>query len=171
MTSAFLFALGLCLVSVLVTGDEEPCCPFGWTKFGSRCFNFNYNAKTWDDAERTCISLGGNLASVYSLEELNLLKAWMNRVTSLYTQTWIGGHDAVKEGVWLWSDGSSFNFTRWANGQPNNSGDEDCVEISWRGMKLLYLDSLISVCQEAEGEKTYFPFIHLFCLLKELNNI
>ncbi|XP_029912171.1 galactose-specific lectin nattectin-like [Myripristis murdjan] len=141
MTSAFLFALGLCLASVLVTGgwlaflvflNEEPCCPFGWTKFGSRCFNFNYNSKIWADAERTCISFGGNLASVHSLEELNLLKAWMNRVTSHLAQTWIGGHDAVKEGVWLWSDGSSLNFTQWAHGQPNNSGDEDCVEILWR---------------------------------------
>ncbi|KAF1383042.1 hypothetical protein PFLUV_G00150160 [Perca fluviatilis] len=35
-------------------------------QFGSRCFSFNIQGKSWIDAENFCNSDGGNLASVHS---------------------------------------------------------------------------------------------------------
>ena len=46
---------------------------------------------------------------------------------------WIGLNDRAKEGTWLWSDGThidedKFTYTNWNGNEPNNQGDEDCIE-------------------------------------------
>ena len=45
---------------------------------------------------------------------------------------WIGGSDKNSEGLWRWSDGSTWGFTNWGmlNGkqQPNNQGGQNCIE-------------------------------------------
>ena len=44
---------------------------------------------------------------------------------------WIGIHDPT-EGTFVYaSNGSPVEYTNWGEGQPNNSGDEDCVEIGY----------------------------------------
>ncbi|XP_072326957.1 C-type lectin lectoxin-Enh6-like [Scyliorhinus torazame] len=48
-------------------------------------------------------------------------------------RTWIGLHDFFKEGTFLWTDGSSIDFTKWNLGEPNNNlGNEDCAHFGWR---------------------------------------
>ncbi|XP_035512194.1 galactose-specific lectin nattectin-like [Morone saxatilis] len=46
---------------------------------------------------------------------------------------YVGASDQVKEGVWLWSDGSKFVFNGWAKGQPDNTGGEGCMDINYSG--------------------------------------
>ena len=42
----------------------------------------------------------------------------------------IGLTDLVDEGQFCWeSDLTSLNYTNWLIGEPDNLGDEDCVEI------------------------------------------
>ncbi|KAK3234778.1 hypothetical protein CYMTET_54975 [Cymbomonas tetramitiformis] len=44
--------------------------------------------------------------------------------------TWIGGHDLSSEGRWEWSDGTSWDYSRWGGGEPNDCcGGEDCLEL------------------------------------------
>ena len=44
---------------------------------------------------------------------------------------WIGIHDPT-EGTFVYaSNESPVEYTNWGEGQPNNSGDEDCVEIGY----------------------------------------
>ncbi|XP_028447517.1 galactose-specific lectin nattectin-like [Perca flavescens] len=108
-------------------------CPPGWTPFGSRCFSFYFHAKRWIDAEHFCKSTGGNLASVYSAEEYDFLKTYINQVTGENRRTWIGGFDSVKEGLWMWSDGSIFDYKSWGRGQPDNiDGVEHCLEMNYQ---------------------------------------
>ncbi|XP_078144186.1 galactose-specific lectin nattectin-like [Centroberyx gerrardi] len=145
MASVFHFLMLLCLTSGLVMGHTETHpfltrlahnvrqCPDGWTHHGSRCFSFYHSEKTWLDAELTCISQGANLASVHSAAEHNFLRGLINRVTGSYKRTFIGGFDAMKEGVWQWSDGSKFDSTHWNKGEPNNLKVENCVEMNFRG--------------------------------------
>ncbi|XP_035859902.1 galactose-specific lectin nattectin-like isoform X1 [Sander lucioperca] len=133
MASVFPFALLLCLSSGLLAAYGAPSCPPYWTQFGSRCFAFYIQTKTWIDAETFCQTTGGNLASIHSDTEHAFLKAFIFQVTGTQRTSWIGGTDAVKEGTWLWSDGSKFNYKCWNAGEPNNLRGENCLAMNWGG--------------------------------------
>ncbi|XP_053174060.1 galactose-specific lectin nattectin-like [Scomber japonicus] len=108
-------------------------CPSGWTQFERHCYIFYNVEKDWADAERICSSLSGNLVSIHTKDEYKFLREMIYRATNSHKTTWVGGYDAVKEGVWFWSDGSKFDFTDWGKGEPNNRGGEGCMEINLRG--------------------------------------
>ncbi|XP_028447514.1 galactose-specific lectin nattectin isoform X2 [Perca flavescens] len=139
MASGFPFALLLCLSIGLLApscyGQTCPgSCPPGWTQFGSRCFSFNFQGKSWTDAENFCKSDGGNLASVHSEEEQLFLRDFIKKVTGEAKWAWIGGFDSVQEGLWMWSDGSIFDYKSWASGQPDNAdGIEHCLHMNFQG--------------------------------------
>ncbi|KAF3860818.1 hypothetical protein F7725_001073 [Dissostichus mawsoni] len=64
--------------------------------------------------------------------EYNQIRQLVRKATGRNRNVWVGGHDAVQEGVWLWSDGSKFSFGSWYNGEPNNHGKkEHCMEINY----------------------------------------
>ncbi|XP_031150884.1 galactose-specific lectin nattectin-like isoform X6 [Sander lucioperca] len=138
MASGFQFALLLCLSIGLLAPScygQNSCpgsCPPGWTQFGSRCFSFNFQGKSWVDAENFCKSDGGNLASVHSEEEHVFLRTFINQVTGENITSWIGGSDSVQEGEWMWSDGSTFDYKHWDKGQPDNKGGvENCLQMNY----------------------------------------
>ncbi|XP_044206534.1 galactose-specific lectin nattectin-like [Thunnus albacares] len=112
-----------------------PGCPPDWTRLGSRCFIFRNTAKVFGDAESVCISLGGNLASIHSAEEKSFIRELINKGSGSYLRSWIGAHDGVKEGMWMWTDGSRFDYQDWHSGEPNNRRVENCAEINWQGEK------------------------------------
>ncbi|XP_054462558.1 type-2 ice-structuring protein-like [Anoplopoma fimbria] len=106
-------------------------CPPGWSKYGSRCFIFINRAMPWVNAEKYCTGNGGNLASVHNRGEYQFIQEVVRGGTGRFPQAWIGGNDAVKNYVWLWSDGSGFHFQDWAIAQPdNNQNNEKCVAMN-----------------------------------------
>nr|XP_024662267.1 type-2 ice-structuring protein [Maylandia zebra] len=125
--------------SVICGGSQAnlqcaPSCPAGWTRFGGRCFIFNSSMKTWTDAECSCQTLGGNLASYHSTAEYTFIRELTRTAAGSYLTAWVGGNDRENETVWKWSDGSQFDFTNWGNGEPDNSGGgQDCMEINFNG--------------------------------------
>ncbi|XP_032364404.1 galactose-specific lectin nattectin isoform X1 [Etheostoma spectabile] len=129
MTSVFLISVCLCLSSGLLAAYGAPPCPPDWTQFGSRCFSYNIQPKTWIDAETFCQTAGGNLASIHSAEEHKFIRDYINQVSITNSHSWIGGFDAVREGTWLWSDGSKFDFTYFNAGDPNGGAWENCLLI------------------------------------------
>ncbi|XP_053174061.1 galactose-specific lectin nattectin-like [Scomber japonicus] len=135
-----LFIAGTVTQSATDNSDEQVSgcpsgCPSGWTQFGSRCFVFYRRTRAWTDAEHFCISIGGNLASIHSADENAFLSDLVLRVSGHRHHTWIGGYDAVKEGTWLWSDGSKFSYFRWYVREPNNlGGKEHCIEMNFGGL-------------------------------------
>ncbi|KAA8577394.1 hypothetical protein FQN60_016752 [Etheostoma spectabile] len=76
-----------------------------------------------------CQTAGGNLASIHSAEEHKFIRDYINQVSITNTFSWIGGHDAVRDGTWLWSDGSKFDFTYFNAGDPNGYTGENCLAI------------------------------------------
>ena len=43
---------------------------------------------------------------------------------------WIGGRrDPGNPDKWFWSDGTPWDYTNWAPGEPNDLGGEDCAEF------------------------------------------
>ncbi|XP_039460668.1 L-rhamnose-binding lectin CSL1-like isoform X3 [Oreochromis aureus] len=104
-------------------------CPPGWTWFGGRCFIFNSSQKNWTDAESSCETLGGHLASFHNTAEYTFIRELTHTAAGSYKEAWVGGRK--NETVWMWSDGSQFDFINWASGEPNNyGGGEDCMEIN-----------------------------------------
>ncbi|KAM7410989.1 hypothetical protein PAMA_021115 [Pampus argenteus] len=86
----------------------------------------------WAGADFTCVDLGGNLASIRNADDYAILREVVNKATGEDKASWIGGYDAVKEGSWTWSDGSAFEFTGWAKGEPNNYlYAEHCMEMNF----------------------------------------
>jgi cysteine-rich repeat protein len=82
-----------------------------------------FPARTWAAAADDCVTLGGHLASIPDLATDQLLAPLAP------SSAWIGLTDAAIEGTWVWNDGTPFAFTNWNSGEPNNSGNEDCVHL------------------------------------------
>ncbi|CDQ71811.1 unnamed protein product [Oncorhynchus mykiss] len=125
---------------VASAADKKSPCPTDWFQFNSRCFMFVQTARTWPEAERHCMFLGANLASVHSSEESQFLQALVLIKTGDFPLTWIGGYDAVqanveKDRLWFWSDGSKFDHQNWAKDEPNNyyGAREPCVQMNFGG--------------------------------------
>uniref|UniRef100_A0A3Q2TR54 Galactose-specific lectin nattectin n=1 Tax=Fundulus heteroclitus TaxID=8078 RepID=A0A3Q2TR54_FUNHE len=163
MASGLVFTLLLCLSCALWTGADvslqifpfnwkqillplfcifitvPACrCPSGWSQYGQRCFLFVDSQTDWATAERTCIAYGANLASFHSSSEYMYLKSLVYTKKRSYAKTWVGGNDAAREGWWMWTDGSKFNYVSWGSGEPNNRGGrESCMEINRRGPHFL----------------------------------
>ncbi|XP_038854537.1 ladderlectin-like [Salvelinus namaycush] len=135
---------------VASAADKKSPCPIGWFQFKSRCFMFVETARTWPEAERHCMFLGenlasvqntvkylgANLASVHSSEESQFLQAVVLIKTGDFPLTWIGGYDAVQDRLWFWSDGSKFDHENWAKDEPNNNqgAREPCVQMNFGAM-------------------------------------
>ncbi|XP_014835682.1 PREDICTED: ladderlectin-like, partial [Poecilia mexicana] len=109
-------------------------CPPGWTKINGRCFRYVAIPMTWANAEKNCLSMGANLASVHNAYEYRRVQALIRAATCSCREAWLGGSDAQQERTWLWSDGSPMRYTNWCRGEPNNyKGSQHCLQMNWTG--------------------------------------
>ncbi|XP_068002470.1 macrophage mannose receptor 1-like [Melanerpes formicivorus] len=94
-------------------------CPETWLLFNNKCYKIfgtrEEGRLTWHSARRACIELGGNLASVHNEQVQAFFTLHLKDVTN---ETWIGLNDINKEGTYLWTDGSLFDYSHWAEGFP-----------------------------------------------------
>uniref|UniRef100_A0A3P8UDU9 C-type lectin domain-containing protein n=1 Tax=Cynoglossus semilaevis TaxID=244447 RepID=A0A3P8UDU9_CYNSE len=104
-------------------------CDNGYLLYRDFCYHFETETvKSWQDAEDHCTSEQGHLVSFHSEEELSFLTGIVqNSPTGI--SLWMGGHDAVNEGGWEWTDGSPFRYVRWAEGNPDDYFGEDCLSM------------------------------------------
>ncbi|XP_041858899.1 galactose-specific lectin nattectin-like [Melanotaenia boesemani] len=139
MASCLLFTLLFCSMFI---GANTQCasqacsytCPTGWTQHECYCYQFQGVERDWASAERFCIQLKGNLASIKNTATYTFLTNFIFSATGSHRVTWAGGNDAVKEGVWMWTDGSEYTFSGWNAGEPNNvNGGESCMEMNHGG--------------------------------------
>ena len=126
----------------------------GWTeevqisKGGSKVFTTHLEEKTWHEADSYCQSIGGNLVSVESEEELQ------NIDISSYSSSWIGGIYEEGRGNWSWSDGSPWLYSPWGSGFGRlddwRTGGRHCVYV-WHDKKFYDDDSCTTpksfICQ------------------------
>ncbi|XP_052509162.1 proteoglycan 3-like [Budorcas taxicolor] len=117
--------------------DEDVQCPKeeetvqlpGSPECKSCRYRMVWTLKTFTEARRVCRKCyRGNLASIHSLS----VNYHIHRlsVTTNQAQVWIGGQLWCRR--FIWTDGSSWNFTYWAAGQPT-FGRGCCVALCTRG--------------------------------------
>uniref|UniRef100_A0A8C8RLT3 Mannose receptor C-type 1 n=1 Tax=Pelusios castaneus TaxID=367368 RepID=A0A8C8RLT3_9SAUR len=142
------------------TTTSAPSCPDGWhsSVYTSSCFKHFQNGrnhmKTWFDARDFCRAIGGDLATVHSEEEQNVIKKLDK--TYPYTSLWMGINALEPDRGFTWSDGSPVNYENWADGEPNNyEGNEKCgvfdgyTDMQWND---LFCETLCDwICQIKKG--------------------
>ncbi|XP_054914836.1 lactose-binding lectin l-2-like [Poeciliopsis prolifica] len=125
----FLFLVGLALAAEPPSDGQElkllrGGCPMFWYSFKGRCYKYVASRMTWGEAEVHCLTEGGNLVSIHSLEEHNFVNNLIKNFDPTQDFTWIGLTDIHKEGTWMWSDGSKYDFSLWHPGEPSNDGGQ-----------------------------------------------
>ncbi|KAG7330527.1 hypothetical protein KOW79_006749 [Hemibagrus wyckioides] len=106
-------------------------CPYGWKKYGYRCFQYQATRLNWNSAEHHCQSLGGHLVSIHNEIEYQWVKAVIRAHDHKEKPAWIGLSDCQQKYRWVWSDGNPVTFTRWNPGEPNHWFGECCVHMSF----------------------------------------
>ncbi|XP_055999183.1 uncharacterized protein LOC125655051 [Ostrea edulis] len=97
-------------------------CPPDWVEFQSACYKYVQEPIDWSKAEDMCKNMGSHLAYIESRAEND----FVNDLTGS-DRVWLGGTDMHEEGKWVWSSGSSFNFSNFFSTKAINIAAEDCL--------------------------------------------
>ncbi|PCC71268.1 Putative metal-binding motif-containing protein [Nannocystis exedens] len=114
--------------------DEDPLCPHCVEKDlpGPGTAQLCFVALPFAEAEADCVAQGGHLLSIPSQEIQDWAVAEAFAVAG--SDWWIGLNDVDAEDDFVWTDGAPLAFTAWNEGEPNNVGEEDCVNLpTWSG--------------------------------------
>ena len=101
---------------------------------------------SWDSAATAAAALGGYLTTLNTRAENTWLFGKFGKFGGTNRDLWIGAKDNVTEGTWYWYNGTTSGDggvtdnisagarwpdgeTKWASGEPNDSGTEDCATI------------------------------------------
>ncbi|XP_071940891.1 uncharacterized protein [Antedon mediterranea] len=113
----------------------DELCPDGWVVGPSfTCYRFSDVSRTWSDARKDCMSVeDGDLVIIEDESE----HAYIQNMTNMKNDWWIGFYDQATEDSWRWVDCSSPNIwqrSQWARGQPDDSnGQSDCGQMNDAG--------------------------------------
>ena len=81
--------------------------------------------RTFDAAETHCRDQGAQMVVFeHPAEAVSIARAAMDVRWQRY---WIGLTDRAREGAFAWVDGQPLGLDFWADDQPDNQGDSDCV--------------------------------------------
>ena len=80
----------------------------------------------WLDAQSSCAVWGGDLTSITTERENNLLYTITNGPEN---GTWIGLYDREGDGNLKWTNGATLNYTNWAANVNISNNTRDCIEL------------------------------------------
>jgi hypothetical protein len=90
-------------------------------------------ASTWVEASNSATSIGGRLAAIANSSENSFIRTLITGSSGW----WVGGFQApgtCEPGcAWQWVTGEPWTYANWGGSEPNNSGEEDCLEIYING--------------------------------------
>jgi hypothetical protein len=96
--------------------------------FGNHSYKLFIDHLSWNEAQRQCARMGGQLAVVESAEE-NAFLAELSRC-----HVWLGAARQPRDGAWLWVDGSPLVYANWDEGEPNGAvAGEDSLMMTKYG--------------------------------------
>uniref|UniRef100_H0W0M6 C-type lectin domain-containing protein n=1 Tax=Cavia porcellus TaxID=10141 RepID=H0W0M6_CAVPO len=101
-------------------------CPWNWEPFQGSCYLFSRTLGSWDSSV-SCCQHGSHLVIINSIAEQRFLSYWDIRKSHVM---WIGLSDHNKEGSWHWVDNTLLQLSFWKDGEPNNDGNQGCVQLA-----------------------------------------
>ncbi|XP_008281248.1 CD209 antigen-like protein E [Stegastes partitus] len=111
-------------------------CPAGWILMNSVCYYFSFSdsagLKSWEKSREFCQMYGGDLVVIDSKDKQNSTVNYMINHHDSSQQNlgyWMGLRDFHEEGTWKWLDGTVLVEGYWNDGEPNDSGNEDCATV------------------------------------------
>ncbi|XP_059471660.1 uncharacterized protein LOC132194422 [Neocloeon triangulifer] len=110
----------------------DPFSHGSWQSVNGRAYFFSKDKANWNEAYKTCCSLGLKFLSVEQKNEMDTLLKAMNTNPNVEEITyWTSGSDADCSGKHAWcAVGKMFRDVIWDSGEPANSLDKSCVTIS-----------------------------------------
>uniref|UniRef100_W5MJJ6 C-type lectin domain-containing protein n=1 Tax=Lepisosteus oculatus TaxID=7918 RepID=W5MJJ6_LEPOC len=105
-----------------------------WYSVGSLCVKYYNTALNYSDAEFACRKEvpGGHLVSVHSNQSNTDLLCVVMKYNNTNPRIWLGAFELFRTGLFVWTDGTDWNYWNWVPGQPDNTANaEDCVEMNW----------------------------------------
>uniref|UniRef100_A0A9J8ATI4 Si:ch73-343l4.8 n=1 Tax=Cyprinus carpio carpio TaxID=630221 RepID=A0A9J8ATI4_CYPCA len=91
-------------------------------KKGPVCFFMSTELKSWSDSRQYCRDRGADLVIINTEEK---------QVSLFSERVWIGLSDTENEGIMKWVDNSTLKQGFWLKGEPNNTNNEDCIELNY----------------------------------------
>ena len=119
-----LWALRLALAAVTFTVSSATCLSSEWMEFRNMCYWKSDYRLTWTDATQVCPSMfpGSNLVSIHDLD----LDAFIAEDLLGGMIAWLGLHRDSSSVPWMWTDGSTYNYSHWFGGDPGCPDSYDC---------------------------------------------
>ncbi|XP_052462195.1 CD209 antigen-like protein C [Carassius gibelio] len=97
-------------------------------KKGPVCF-FMSTELSWSDSRQYCKDRGADLVIINTEEKQRFISSLVSE------RVWIGLSDSENEGVMKWVDNSTLKQGFWLKDQPNDSGNQDCIELNYEREK------------------------------------
>lgn len=109
-------------------------CPINWVPYDNSCYQLNTHpgqSLNWQQAVNACrVIQGSDLVSIHSSGEQLFLTKQLNDLKS--KNVWIGLNDVVKEGSFVWSDRSTYDYKNWGSYEPGSGWSgyfRDCSKL------------------------------------------
>ncbi|XP_071505817.1 macrophage mannose receptor 1-like [Diadema antillarum] len=128
-------------------------CGSGWIYDASSgsCYKYDREYRSWQEADLQCRSEGGRLTSLSNYLENEFVQRYAYYFFDKGVNSfWVGLHASNLEYGFQWSDGAPLAYLNWQDGEPNNAGGEDCVEMyadSGRWNDLACSNARNSICK------------------------
>lgn len=100
-------------------------CKMGWQEWNQACYKLSKDLKPFSNASSICRQSGAELVSIASPQENEFVYN-----VSEGEEVFIGLHAPKANDSFVWSDGSTFDYSRWEDGEPNGDcGVDGCCVI------------------------------------------
>ncbi|TDG99350.1 hypothetical protein EPR50_G00193100 [Perca flavescens] len=127
-----------CSLERIITNSSAGsiCCPPGWVEFGSSCYFFSSESRSWNESRVWCEKRNAHLLILQDDKTWNFVTR--RTVPLIY---WVGLSD-WRTGRWEWINQTPYTMERrrWVPGQPDSwtdhglgPGDEDCAHLHKSG--------------------------------------
>ena len=123
VTAAIIFVI----LFIVVTNNAQTCTHIQECNvtINGICYAHVDEALDWNQAGNCCVAWGGHLASIHS-DATNIL---LNGIRNQDRWTWIGLSDTATDGIYVWTDGTPFDYENFAPSEPNNLNGESCFHF------------------------------------------